>query len=149
MTIVDFALMGIIIWLLAVTVGLIYVFPFFFRLNKSGKEESVKSILARLLSEEQAKRSELKEIFKNLDRIEAEGSTHVQKLGLVRFNPFPETGGDHSFALAILDGNQNGVVITCLHARERTRMYIKPIAKGKSSLTLSEEEKKAIEKAIK
>lgn len=73
---------------------------------------------------------------------------NVQKIGLVRFNPFNETGGDHSFSLALLDGNGNGFVMTGLHTRERTRLYIKPIRNLKSEYELSQEEQKAIKEAL-
>jgi hypothetical protein len=63
---------------------------------------------------------------------------------MIRFNPFSELGGDHSFCLALLDDRDTGVVLTGLHTRERTRFYMKDITNGKSSLELSNEEKKAL-----
>jgi hypothetical protein len=72
----------------------------------------------------------------------------VQHVGLVRFNPFQETGGDQSFALALLDGRGDGIVISSLHSRAMTRFYAKPIKGGASALSLSEEEAKAVEKAM-
>ena len=72
----------------------------------------------------------------------------VQHVGLVRFNPFQETGGDQSFALALLDGRGDGIVISSLHSRAMTRFYAKPIKGGGSALSLSEEEAKAVEKAM-
>lgn len=149
MSFVNVALALELVWLLAVTIGLIYIFPFFYKLTKSGKEEDIKQILSRLLKEALTNRNELKAVVAKLGDLEKEDLNHIQKLGLVRFNPFSETGGDHSFCLAILDGKDSGVVITGLHTRERTRIYIKPILRGKSELTLSLEEKKAIEKALK
>jgi len=74
---------------------------------------------------------------------------HFQKLGLIRFNPFNETGGNNSFSLVLLDGKNNGWVMTGLHTRERTRLYVKPIKNLKSEYELSDEEKKALEKAVK
>jgi hypothetical protein len=68
-------------------------------------------------------------------------------VGLIRFNPFNEIGGDHSFSLAILDGGDNGIIITGLHTRDRTRIYAKQVNKGKSDLELSTEEQKALLKA--
>ena len=63
---------------------------------------------------------------------------------MVRFNPFSEMGGDHSFSVALLDGHDTGIIITGLHTRERTRVYIKPVNKGKSEYDLSKEELKAL-----
>ena len=72
----------------------------------------------------------------------------VQHVGLVRFNPFEETGGDQSFALALLDGRGDGIVISSLHSRTVTRFYAKPIKKGLCQLSLSKEESKAVEMAL-
>ncbi len=70
-------------------------------------------------------------ITKNeLKKIEAEMRTHIQTLTLKRFNPFSDTGGDQSFLLAMLDGNNDGIVITSLHSRENTRFYVKSVKGG-------------------
>ncbi len=70
-------------------------------------------------------------ITKNeLKRIETQMRTHIQTLTLKRFNPFSDTGGDQSFLLAILDGNNDGIVITSLHSRENTRFYVKSVKGG-------------------
>ena len=87
------------------------------------------------------------EINKRLASLELDGERHIQKVGLVRFNPFKELGGDHSFSLAILDGKDSGVVITGLHTRDRTRIYMKEVIMGESKHDLSSEEKKAVETA--
>jgi hypothetical protein len=90
---------------------------------------------------------EIEQIKKEIDKLNDQGKYHVQKIGLVRFNPFREIGGDHSFSLSILDSKNTGIVITGLHTRERTRVYVKAVKNGKSDVELSEEEKKAITKA--
>ena len=89
----------------------------------------------------------INELTKRVNLVEADGKLHVQKIGLVRFNPFRELGSDHSFSLAILDGEDSGTIITSLHTRDRTRVYMKAIKNGKSDADLSEEEKKALVKA--
>ena len=68
---------------------------------------------------------------------------------LVKFNPFPDTGGEQSFALALLDGNANGVVLTSLHGRGFTRLYAKKIVAGTADQDCSTEEKQAIAEALK
>lgn len=87
------------------------------------------------------------EVRKRLDFLEEDGKLHSQKVSLVRYNPFRELGGDHSFCLAILDGHDTGVIITSLHTRDRTRVYMKSIKNGKSETQLSIEELKALSKA--
>jgi hypothetical protein len=71
----------------------------------------------------------------------------VQYIGLVRYNPFQEAGGDQSFALALLDRHGDGVVVSSLHGRTATRFYAKPVKGGTSALSLSAEEVQAIKQA--
>lgn len=89
------------------------------------------------------------EINKRLKFLEEDGKDHIQKVGLVRFNPFKELGGDHSFSLAILDNKESGIILTSLHTRDRTRVYMKEIKNGKSEYELSAEELKALDIAKK
>jgi hypothetical protein len=72
----------------------------------------------------------------------------VQNVGLVRFNPFQDTGGDQSFALALLDKRGDGVVISSLHTRTSTRMYARPIKASVANSSLSEEEAQAVQQAM-
>ncbi|MCD6528551.1 DUF4446 family protein [bacterium] len=71
----------------------------------------------------------------------------IQKVGVIRYNPFPDIGGNQSFSIALLDKNDNGLVITSLYTPEGTRVYCKPIIKSQSKYNLSQEEKAAIKKA--
>ena len=71
----------------------------------------------------------------------------VQKMGLVRYDPFKDLGGELSFSLALLNGRDDGLIITCIHGREEARLFTKPINRGKTRHPLSEEELLAIEKA--
>jgi len=68
----------------------------------------------------------------------------LQHLGVVRYNPFHDTGGDQSFAIALVDGHGSGVVLSSLHARDVTRVYAKPLQKWESTYSLTGEEKQAI-----
>lgn len=69
----------------------------------------------------------------------------IHKKGIVRYNPFKDLGGDQSFAIALLDGTDSGIVISSLHTREGTRIYAKPIINSLSKkYKLSEEEELAI-----
>lgn len=72
----------------------------------------------------------------------------VRHVGLVRFSPFHDTGGDQSFALALLDGTGDGVVITGLHSRTDSRLYAKPVERGGSTYTLTPEEREAMARAL-
>lgn len=117
------------------------MFDFLKRVKK--EPENVKEVV------EQVKKLELSlaDISKELAELKAENKFHFQKIGFVRYNPFPGVGGDQSFSLALLDKNNDGIVITSLFSREGNRVYAKTVEKGKSSYPLSDEEKQALEKA--
>ena len=87
-------------------------------------------------------------IVQELTELRKKHKWTVQKVGIVRFNPFHEVGSDQSFSLALLDENNDGVVISSLYTREENRIYGKPIKNTQSEYSLSAEEKKAIEIAI-
>ncbi len=69
----------------------------------------------------------------------------IQKMGVVRYNPFKDDGGNLSFSVALLDGRDNGLVITSMHGRDQNRVYSKPIQNGKSDFTLTAEEQEALD----
>lgn len=72
----------------------------------------------------------------------------LQKVGILRYDAFNEMGGNLSFALTLLDGNNNGYIINSMHSREGCYNYIKEIVKGESYIELSEEESESLERAI-
>jgi len=80
-------------------------------------------------------------------RLERNNRTHLQRVGFLRFNPFRDTGGDQSFALALADEGGSGVVISSLHSREVTRVYAKPLVAWQTNYQLTEEEQAAIKRA--
>ena len=80
--------------------------------------------------------------------LESNGRHAFQRVGLVRFNPFEDTGGNQSFALALMDANGDGFVVSSLHARTGTRMFAKTLAGGRSDASLSAEETEAVRMAF-
>ena len=92
---------------------------------------------------------QFEELRKEVEKISQISKASVQKVGLIRYNPFSNVGGDQSFSVALLDGNDDGVVITSLYSREGNRVYGKAVKNGISQYSLSNEEKKAIEEATK
>lgn len=83
----------------------------------------------------------LKDIQKKM-----EGS--YQKVGIVKYNAFQEMGGQLSFALTLLDENDNGWLLNSMHSQEGCYLYIKEIVKGESELELTQEETESLEKAV-
>jgi hypothetical protein len=73
--------------------------------------------------------------------------SNYQKIGFVRYNPFDDAGGNISFVLSLLNGHDDGVVISSLHGRDGTRVYAKSVRSGKSESQLTEEEEQAIKDA--
>jgi len=88
-------------------------------------------------------------MVRRVDAVEVQQPYHVQHVGVVRFNPFQDKGGDQSFVVAILDGHADGAVITSLSSRTDTRIYAKSVVGGQSTYTLNNEEKEAIARAMK
>jgi len=87
---------------------------------------------------------QFEELKKEVRKLSQESKFSVQKIGIIRYNPFSNVGSDQSFSIALLDSNNNGVVISSLFGRDGNRVYGKPIKNGKSEYSLSEEENKAI-----
>lgn len=80
--------------------------------------------------------------------LEAMSRLALQKVGVVRFNPFQDSGGDQSFAIALLDQGGTGVVLSSLHGRAETRIFAKQVTNGRSRHALSDEEQQAIRTAL-
>jgi len=91
--------------------------------------------------------TDIQELFNSAKFLEKMANQSIQKHGVVRFNPFKETGGDQSFAIALLDSDDNGLIISSLFTREGNRTYSKPVEKGQSKYPLSKEELQALKKA--
>ena len=89
-----------------------------------------------------------KEVFSKIKKLEEISKMTIQKTGIVRFNPFNDMGGNQSFIIALLDGKDNGFVISSLFIQEGNRVYTKEVKAGKSDHKLSKEELQAITRAI-
>ena len=90
---------------------------------------------------------DIEDLFKSSKVLKKIASQSIQKVSVVRFNPFKETGGNQSFVIALLDAKDNGLILSSLFTREGTRVYTKPIESGQSKYPLSKEEIEALKKA--
>lgn len=86
-------------------------------------------------------RQDIKEIYRTLEN-------KYQKTGIVKYDAFHEMGGNLSFALTMLDGNNNGWIINAMHSREGCYTYIKEVVNGESYIELAEEEAESLDRAI-
>lgn len=146
---VLYILLFFAVWLIILSIVVFRITSLFSKLTKGVEVSDIKKVLEKILERGNQNQKEINEITKRISWLENDGEKHIQKVGLTRFNPFKELGGDHSFSLAILDKEDSGIIITSLHTRDRTRVYMKDIVKGKSSSDLSTEEKKALSVAQK
>jgi hypothetical protein len=122
------------------------------RLNAAlgGKDpESLENALASYFGLSRENSQRLDRLYDAHEKLAVLASLASQKISIVRFNPFGDTGGDQSFSLAVLDAHNSGYVLTSIHGRQGTRSYVKPIDYGKSKYALSEEEKQAVTQAAK
>lgn len=88
---------------------------------------------------------DIQEIYTISNQLNILANKGLHKFGMIRFNPFKDIGGDQSFAIALLNGKNNGLVISSLYTREGTRIYAKAIVDGESEKhTLTEEERQAL-----
>jgi hypothetical protein len=115
----------------------------------SGKEGvNLEEVILRHTNNLKELDRDIQDLYGISNKINNLANRSVHKVGVVRFNPFKDLGGDQSFSIALLDGQSNGVVISSLHTREGNRVYAKKIEKGKTvKHPLTEEEIDAIKRA--
>ena len=136
------------VWLTAITIFTLRLSAHYNHLIKDTSKRTLQSVLESLMMQQDATKKDIALLKNTCDTIIAEGKLHIQKVGLLRFNPFKDTGGDQSFILALVDGNDTGVVISGLYSRSGTRWYAKKIANGKGlEHDLSDEERQAVKEA--
>ncbi|MFN4181329.1 MAG: DUF4446 family protein [Candidatus Paceibacteria bacterium] len=116
-----------------------------FFLGKKAKDlEDTISILENNIVELQIAKEKLEA---DIEVINQKLKKSVRGLEVIRFNPFPDQGGNQSFAIGMLNEEGNGVVLSSLYSRERMSVFAKPIKGGKSEFELSDEEKEVLIKA--
>jgi hypothetical protein len=154
---------ALLIWVVALTilviVGVIWVFDLQTRLRRlkgrydemfSGEVEegaNLTAALGNLASRLAETTARTERLVARTEEMDAALAHTVQGVGLVRFRAFQDTGGDQSFALALTDGEGNGVVLSALYGRDATRVYAKPVQSWHSSKSLGEEEEQALTEA--
>jgi hypothetical protein len=117
-------------------------------LTRGVEGQSLEAVLDTHLDRVFAVANELDELAARMAVLEGAQRRSFQRVGLVRYNPFEETGGNQSFALALLDASGDGWVLSSLHARSGTRVYAKAIKANLADGALSDEESAAIQRAM-
>lgn len=151
---IIFLLLSIIVLILVA--ANIFLLRYFIQTNnkidvllEKGKIKDFKDIFLSQKEKNSGLEAKVEEAFFKIKNLEDISEKTIKKMGIIRFNPFNDMGGNQSFVIAMLDSNNNGFVISSLFVKEGNRVYAKTIKSGKSDHTLSKEEKEAIEKAIK
>lgn len=114
-------------------------------MKKIGNGNNVDELLKAYLDDVDAIKKDNTEIKNYYTKLDQDMASCIQKVGLVRYNAFKDVGSDLSFAIALLDGNDNGVVFNGIYGSESSNIYAKPIKAKKSSYQLSGEEEYALE----
>ena len=114
-------------------------------MNKLGNGDNVEKILSEYLKIVDEMSDKIKNQDEALKRLETNLKKCVQKVGMVRYNAYGDTGSDLSFTLALMDAEENGVVVNGLYSRESSSIFAKPLAKGETKYNLSAEEIQAID----
>lgn len=143
-----FFVAGGIIWMAVLTVLVVRMIRHYNRLTMGVSKTGLRDILEAIIGNEKEVKRRIGDLEEAIAASNEEGKLHLQRLGIVRFNPFSDTGGSQSFSLALLDAKDNGIVITSLYARTGNRWYVKQVRAGKGiELALSKEEENAIKNA--
>jgi len=139
---------------LVLAVLIIFLIIYSYKINKrfdllleKGKLKGLKDVLFKQIDKVKRQEGEIVGINSRLKNLENISEDTFQKIGVVRFNPFKNLGGNQSFVIALLDRKNNGFIISSLFIKEGSRVYAKLIKEGKSDHSLSEEEQEAISRA--
>lgn len=136
------------VWLLILTFFLYKIRSHYYHLVSRTKKRKIDDILDSLIEKEAFLGQEINQIKKEIEKINYRESFYYQKIGFLRFNPFDRVGGEQSFILALLDKENNGIILNFLYTREGVRVYAKRVKKGVSEeYELSNEEKEVIKNA--
>ncbi|NMB56411.1 DUF4446 family protein, partial [Candidatus Beckwithbacteria bacterium] len=115
----------IFVWNLILTLIFVRLKIHYNKLTGKVDKKTLEAILDQILRKQESQEKEQKQLTTNLESLTQNTNFHLQQIGFLRFNPFHDTGGDQSFILGLFDKFKNGLVITCLHSRETTRIYTK------------------------
>ncbi len=114
-------------------------------MRKLGRGSDLDEMLKEYLKDVKEIKKDNAEIKAYYTKLDSDIAACIQKVGLVRYNAFRDVGSDLSFAVALLDREDNGVVLNGLYGSESSNIYAKPIKNGQSSYILSDEESYALE----
>ena len=140
-------ILGMIAWLIVLQIRLGRMSKQYQQLVTGTDGKNLESVLHQHIDEVRSHVETVAELVDHTRTIDRTLKHAMQWMGLIRYNPFRDTGGNQSFAWAIVDGYGNGIVLSSLHSREGTRVYAKSLNRWESPYSLTDEEKQAIDRA--
>jgi len=118
----------------------------FFTGTNSRNLEEVLTLVGRKISNMEEVQTNTNE---HLLKVDERLNKSIRSIKTIRFNPFTDAGSNQSFAIALMNDEKDGVIISSLYARDRMSIFAKPITNGKSEFELTDEEKNVLDKAVK
>ncbi|MBE6012356.1 MAG: DUF4446 family protein [Lachnospiraceae bacterium] len=147
----------VLLGLLAISIiAIIILLVLFYKLNKrinkfmgtKSSRHSIEEILTDYYAYVEAVDNKYEKAVSDIEELFERLKPCIQKVGIVRYNPFENMGGDLSYALALLDANDDGIIINTIFSRDGSHTYCKPVENGKSTYGLSYEDETALKKAM-
>jgi hypothetical protein len=148
MLVIFLSIIGLNVLLIILFLAAHFTLKKYKNLLKRAEGKDLEPLLLELLEKTNQVFRKQQQIEDRLTNNQILAERHLQNWSLVRFQAFENTGGDQSFAFAMLDALGDGIVMSSIFGREEARVYCKPVQKGSSIYPLSDEEKEAIDKAI-
>ncbi|MBI4129769.1 DUF4446 family protein [Candidatus Roizmanbacteria bacterium] len=138
----------IALWLASLSFFLFKTKAHYDKLIKRTDKKGLQELFDQLVDDLASTKEKVGNLLTRVKEQEEKGNTTIQKIGLVRFNPFADTGGEQSFIIGLFDNKENGLLLTSLSGRSGTRWYAKQVKRGKGlDFDLSKEEEEVIKKA--
>ena len=117
-------------------------------MKKLGNGNNIEEMLQKYITKVEEVNEKNEEVLNYCTRLDKDISLCIKKIGMVRYSAFKDTGSDLSFALALLNDNNDGVLLNGIYSREMSNIYAKQVNQGKTNVKISDEEKQALEIAL-
>ena len=117
-------------------------------MTKLGKGNNIDEMLQKYVENVEEIKKENAEIERYCQKLDNDSKENLKKIGLIRYNAYKDTGSNLSFALALLNEKDTGIVLNGLYGRDTSNIYAKPVVNGKSEYALSKEEEEAINQIV-
>jgi len=146
MLVTAISLLSLIVFI-AINVKLNRIAKNYAALMKGAEGKNLEEMLIEYFQSVKQAMSEVAAVKERVNILEKDMLFAVQKVHIKKYNAFADMGGNLSFSMALLNGENSGVIITGIYGREESRVYLKPVVNGDSTCVLSPEEKEVLEKA--